>query len=229
MNKNTVKLVTPIIATSLVFASLAPAIVVNADEINNNTEVSAPAIDAHAEEINKDDTVASITNKGDLLSSDLGQVELTPKEVEEFDKYIVVIGNQYVISEEGKEELTVDQQNVVQKYLDASNKSVIEKGLIINPNTKIAGQLLGGKGRNGVEMHWNYAKILLNVENTRMIAIGSISVAAGVISLATDAIVVGLFVPAAASALGYKAGGIKNGTWWDVNLFTSHISEWGWQ
>ncbi|EUJ44865.1 hypothetical protein [Listeria riparia] len=211
MNKKTEKLVIPIVTVSLVVASLAPA------------------IDVHAEEINKDDAVVSATNRGDLLSSDIGQDELTPEEMDEFDKYIVVIDNQYVISEEGKEELTVDQQNVVQKYLVASNKSVKENGLIINPNTKIAGQLLGGKGRNGVEMHWNYAKILLNVENTRMVAIGSISVAAGVISLATDAIVAGLFVPAAASILGYKASGIKNGTWWDVNLFTSHISKWGWQ
>ncbi|MBC6308230.1 hypothetical protein HCJ66_01560 [Listeria sp. FSL L7-1582] len=36
MNKNTVKLVTPIIATSLVFASVAPAIVVNAEENDAN-------------------------------------------------------------------------------------------------------------------------------------------------------------------------------------------------
>ncbi|MBC6310289.1 hypothetical protein HCJ66_12140 [Listeria sp. FSL L7-1582] len=193
MNKNTVKLVTPIIATSLAFASVAPAIVVNADEINNNTEVSAPS-------------VGMLTDADTLAANNYISFDINTKQ------FVVdsAIANIFPAEKVALVEEYVKQTNIQLAGIKQDGSEVASVVDTDGDETVLTPVLLRGAGVNSITFHWNYARIKIKASSVSdAVALGFII---GGIKIEADIIKI------ACGAAGLKVSKyITRGIWFDYN------------
>ncbi len=158
---------------------------------------------------------------------------LTDEEAAQFDRYIVVKNNQYVIQIPKGVKVDPDLLKRATQQVQKTNEQLKTTPVIIDPSTKSAMYTLPvsqepqdpsgsntedidlergrKKGVTKISFHWNYARVWLSRNATRAAAIGGIAVAGYYIS--------GGLVAGAAGALGYYAGLIPGGIRFDYNYY----------
>ncbi|WP_430535381.1 hypothetical protein [Listeria rocourtiae] len=197
MNKNTVKLVTPLIATSLVFASLAPAIVVNADEINNNTKVSALSVGIL--------TDADILAANNYISFDINTKQFVVDST---------IANIFPAEKVALVEEYVKQTNIELAGIKQDGSEVASAIDPTGHETVLTPILLRGAGVNSVTFHWNYARIKIKASSLK----AALAIGFTISSVNVSSKVVASALAAAGVAAGLK--NFKNGIWFDYNYVT---------
>ncbi|MBC1499695.1 hypothetical protein HB943_03695 [Listeria weihenstephanensis] len=194
MNKKTVKFVAPILATSLVFATLGPAVSVYADETNgNNVEENVPTVDVLTDsDVLVADQYISFNAESGKFVIDYSLVNVfSAEKVKLIEEQVSLTNNQI---KESKPDLSV--------VVSAADPSGQESRLN-------ASGLLRSAGVNSITYHWNYARIKVNASNLRY-AIG-----AGLVMGSTY--VPARLVIAACGIAGLATSNIKNGIWFDYN------------
>ncbi|MBC1797328.1 hypothetical protein HCA55_11375 [Listeria booriae] len=214
MNHKTVKLITPVMGLSLLLSTLAPVIPVSANETNES------AVEEAASQYALTDVDIGIANQYITLNATSNNFSVSPSISNVLSSEKVNIINAFVATANTFIKTAKMDISMPIYAIDPSTG----KGVLLNHVAT-----LRSAGKNDITLHWNYARIYLNAENTRLAAMGSVGGIGGLITAATSSVGVGVFVGAVSGILGYKASGIKDGTWWDVNFFTTSITKWGWQ
>lgn len=178
---------------------------------------------ANADEVeSKPDT--TITSNGSLLSEE---------QVQQIDSYVTVENNQFVLNLPNNSNLT-DQEIINAKSLiTEANKAVFESNAKINPLTKSASVYpiqTRAYGKNDIEVYWNFVRVYLDKGQAKALAAAAIS--GGSTALG------GFFGNIGGAAAGAAIGGylasvagnnINNGVWFDYNIYTRKITQFGWQ
>lgn len=154
------------------------------------------------------------------------------KTYNEFDKFIIVQNNKYVLNI--VDETVFDQEDLetVKLMVEKANETIVNENLIINPSNKIATPRIATRayGKNAIEFHWNYARIYLDAGQTK--ALVNATIAGGSTALG------GFFGQVGGAAAGAIIGAylstvigdnIKNGVWVDYNYFAGRVNNFGWQ
>ncbi|MBC1274036.1 hypothetical protein HCA78_15060 [Listeria booriae] len=197
MNKKTVRFVTPILATTLVLASLGPAVSVYADETNqNNAESNVSNVDVL--------TDADILAAGQYISfnTDSGQFVIDDSIMSAFSSEKVKLVEEYV-------NLTNNQINESKTDLSVVVSAVDPSGQESRLNSS---GLLKSAGVNSITYHWNYARIKIKAGSLKTalavgFTIGTVYAPARIIQLACG-------------LAGLSTTSIKNGVWFDYNYLT---------
>lgn len=196
MNKRTVKFVTPILATTLVFASLGPAASVYADETNeNNVEENIPTVDV-------------------LTDADVSVADQYISFNAESDQFVIDYSLVNVFSSE-KVKLIEDQVNLTNNQIKESKPDLSVVVSAVDPSGEEsrlnASGLLRSAGVNSITYHWNYARIKIKAGSLKTalavgFTIGTVYAPARIIQLACG-------------LAGLSTSNIKNGVWFDYNYF----------
>lgn len=154
------------------------------------------------------------------------------KNYNEFDKFIIVQNNKYVLNIVDETVFNQEDLETVKLMVEKANETVVNENLIINPSNKIATPRIATRayGKNAIEFHWNYARIYLDAGQTK--ALVNATIAGGSTALG------GFFGQIGGAAAGAIIGAylstvigdnIKNGVWVDYNYFAGRVNNFGWQ
>lgn len=154
------------------------------------------------------------------------------KNYNEFDKFIIVQNNKYVLNIVDETVFNQEDLETVKLMVEKANETIINEDLIINPSNKIATPRIATRayGKNAIEFHWNYARIYLDAGQTK--ALVNATIAGGSTALG------GFFGQIGGAAAGAIIGAylstvigdnIKNGVWVDYNYFAGRVNNFGWQ
>lgn len=154
------------------------------------------------------------------------------KNYNEFDKFIIVQNNKYVLNIVDETVFNQEDLETVKLMVEKANETIVNEDLIINPSNKIATPRIATRayGKNAIEFHWNYARIYLDAEQTK--ALVNATIAGGSTALG------GFFGQIGGAAAGAIIGAylstvigdnIKNGVWVDYNYFAGRVNNFGWQ
>lgn len=154
------------------------------------------------------------------------------KNYNEFDKFIIVQNNKYVLNIVDETVFNQEDLETVKLMVEKANETVVNEDLIINPSNKIATPRIATRayGKNAIEFHWNYARIYLDAGQTK--ALVNATIAGGSTALG------GFFGQIGGAAAGAIIGAylstvigdnIKNGVWVDYNYFAGRVNNFGWQ
>lgn len=154
------------------------------------------------------------------------------KNYNEFDKFIIVQNNKYVLNIVDETVFNQEDLETVKLMVEKANETVVNENLIINPSNKIATPRIATRayGKNAIEFHWNYARIYLDAGQTK--ALVNATIAGGSTALG------GFFGQIGGAAAGAIIGAylstvigdnIKNGVWVDYNYFAVRVNNFGWQ
>lgn len=153
-------------------------------------------------------------------------------EYNEFDKFIIVQNNKYVLNIVDETVFNQEDLETVKLMVEKANETIVNEDLIINPSNKIATPRIATRayGKNAIEFHWNYARIYLDAGQTK--ALVNATIAGGSTALG------GFFGQIGGAAAGAIIGAylstvigdnIKNGVWVDYNYFAGRVNNFGWQ
>ena len=154
------------------------------------------------------------------------------KNIDEFDKFIIVQNNKYVLNIVDETVFNQEDLETVKLMVEKANETIVNEDLIINPSNKIATPRIATRayGKNAIEFHWNYARIYLDAGQTK--ALVNATIAGGSTALG------GFFGQIGGAAAGAIIGAylstvigdnIKNGVWVDYNYFAGRVNNFGWQ
>lgn len=154
------------------------------------------------------------------------------KNYNEFDKFIIVQNNKYVLNIVDETVFNQEDLETVKLMVEKANETIVNEDLIINPSNKIATPRIATRayGKNAIEFHWNYARIYLDAGQTK--ALVNATIAGGSTALG------GFFGQIGGAAAGTIIGAylstvigdnIKNGVWVDYNYFAGRVNNFGWQ
>ena len=154
------------------------------------------------------------------------------KNYNEFDKFIIVQKNKYVLNIVDETVFNQEDLETVKLMVEKANETIVNEDLIINPSNKIATPRIATRayGKNAIEFHWNYARIYLDAGQTK--ALVNATIAGGSTALG------GFFGQIGGAAAGAIIGAylstvigdnIKNGVWVDYNYFAGRVNNFGWQ
>lgn len=154
------------------------------------------------------------------------------KNYNEFDKFIIVQNNKYVLNIVDETVFNQEDLETVKLMVEKANETIVNEDLIINPSNKIATPRIVTRayGKNAIEFHWNYARIYLDAGQTK--ALVNATIAGGSTALG------GFFGQIGGAAAGAIIGAylstvigdnIKNGVWVDYNYFAGRVNNFGWQ
>lgn len=154
------------------------------------------------------------------------------KNYNEFDKFIIVQNNKYVLNIVDETVFNQEDLETVKLMVEKANETIVNEDLIINPSNKIATPRTATRayGKNAIEFHWNYARIYLDAGQTK--ALVNATIAGGSTALG------GFFGQIGGAAAGAIIGAylstvigdnIKNGVWVDYNYFAGRVNNFGWQ
>lgn len=154
------------------------------------------------------------------------------KNYNEFDKFIIVQNNKYVLNIVDETVFNQEDLETVKLMVEKANEIIVNEDLIINPSNKIATPRIATRayGKNAIEFHWNYARIYLDAGQTK--ALVNATIAGGSTALG------GFFGQIGGAAAGAIIGAylstvigdnIKNGVWVDYNYFAGRVNNFGWQ
>ena len=154
------------------------------------------------------------------------------KNYNEFDKFIIVQNNKYVLNIVDETVFNQEDLETVKLMVEKANETIVNEDLIINPSNKIATPRIATRayGKNAIEFHWNYARIYLDAGQTK--ALVNATIAGGSTALG------GFFGQIGGAAAGAIIGAylstvigdnIKNGVWLDYNYFACRVNNFGWQ
>ena len=154
------------------------------------------------------------------------------KNYNEFDKFIIVQNNKYVLNIVDETVFNQEDLETVKLMVEKANETIVNEDLIINPSNKIATPRIATRayGKNAIEFHWNYARIYLDAGQTK--ALVNATIAGGSTALG------GFFGQVGGAAAGAIIGAylstvigdnIKNGVWVDYNYFAGRVNNFGWQ
>lgn len=154
------------------------------------------------------------------------------KNYNEFDKFIIVQNNKYVLNIIDETVFNQEDLETVKLMVEKANETIVNEDLIINPSNKIATPRIATRayGKNAIEFHWNYARIYLDAGQTK--ALVNATIAGGSTALG------GFFGQIGGAAAGAIIGAylstvigdnIKNGVWVDYNYFAGRVNNFGWQ
>jgi hypothetical protein len=154
------------------------------------------------------------------------------KDYNEFDKFIIVQNNKYVLNIVDETVFNQEDLETVKLMVEKANETIVNEDLIINPSNKIATPRIATRayGKNAIEFHWNYARIYLDAGQTK--ALVNATIAGGSTALG------GFFGQIGGAAAGAIIGAylstvigdnIKNGVWVDYNYFAGRVNNFGWQ
>lgn len=154
------------------------------------------------------------------------------KNYNEFDKFIIVQNNKYVLNIVDETVFNQEDLETVKLMVEKANETIVNEDLIINPSNKIATPRIATRayGKNAIEFHWNYARIYLDAGQTK--ALVNATIAGGSTALG------GFFGQICGAAAGAIIGAylstvigdnIKNGVWVDYNYFAGRVNNFGWQ
>lgn len=154
------------------------------------------------------------------------------KNYNEFDKFIIVQNNKYVLNIVDETAFNQEDLETVKLMVEKANETIVNEDLIINPSNKIATPRIATRayGKNAIEFHWNYARIYLDAGQTK--ALVNATIAGGSTALG------GFFGQIGGAAAGAIIGAylstvigdnIKNGVWVDYNYFAGRVNNFGWQ
>lgn len=154
------------------------------------------------------------------------------KNYNEFDKFIIVQNNKYVLNIVDETVFNQEDLETVKLMVEKANETIVNEDLIINPSNKIATPRITTRayGKNAIEFHWNYARIYLDAGQTK--ALVNATIAGGSTALG------GFFGQIGGAAAGAIIGAylstvigdnIKNGVWVDYNYFAGRVNNFGWQ
>lgn len=154
------------------------------------------------------------------------------KNYNEFDKFIIVQNNKYVLNIVDETVFNQEDLETVKLMIEKANETIVNEDLIINPSNKIATPRIATRayGKNAIEFHWNYARIYLDAGQTK--ALVNATIAGGSTALG------GFFGQIGGAAAGAIIGAylstvigdnIKNGVWVDYNYFAGRVNNFGWQ
>lgn len=154
------------------------------------------------------------------------------KNYNEFDKFIIVQNNKYVLNIVDETVFNQEDLETVKLMVEKANETIVNEDLIINPSNKIATPRIATRayGKNAIEFHWNYARIYLDAGQTK--ALVNATIAGGSTALG------GFFGQIGGAAAGAIIGAylstvigdnIKNGVWVDYNYFAGRVNNFGWQ
>lgn len=154
------------------------------------------------------------------------------KNYNEFDKFIIVKNNKYVLNIVDETVFNQEDLETVKLMVEKANETIVNEDLIINPSNKIATPRIATRayGKNAIEFHWNYARIYLDAGQTK--ALVNATIAGGSTALG------GFFGQIGGAAAGAIIGAylstvigdnIKNGVWVDYNYFAGRVNNFGWQ
>ncbi|EUJ30644.1 hypothetical protein [Listeria cornellensis] len=196
MNKKTVKFVTPILATSIVFASLAPATLVHADETSENTthERIADVIAlTDADTLLAGEYISFNTAINQFVIDNAITNVLSPEKIKLIEEHVNLTNNQI-------NETKTDLTTVVTAIDPSGNESTLN-------NVRVA----RAAGVNSVSYHWNYARIKIKASSLNFavqsgFAIGSVYAPARIVQGAC-----------AVAGVGLGLNSFKNGIWFDYN------------
>ncbi|MBC1474979.1 hypothetical protein HB852_10150 [Listeria grandensis] len=196
MNKKTVKLVTPILATSLVLASFAPTTVAHAEE---NVKTSAE-------------------------ESVLELVVLTDADVLVAEEYITfdVASNQFVLDNAITNVFSPEKVTLIEEHVNLTNNQINETKTdlttvvtAVDPSGNESAlnnvRVARAAGVNSISYHWNYARIKIKASSLNFavqsgLAIGSVYAPAKIVQGAC-----------AIAGVGLGMNSFKNGIWFDYN------------
>lgn len=153
------------------------------------------------------------------------------KNYNEFDKFIIVQNNKYVLNIVDETVFNQEDLETVKLMVEKANETIVNEDLIINPSNKIATPRIATRayGKNAIEFHWNYARIYLDAGQTK--ALVNATIAGGSTALG------GFFGQIGGAAAGAIIGAylstvigdnIKNGVWVDYNYFAGRVNNFGW-
>lgn len=154
------------------------------------------------------------------------------KNYNEFDKFIIVQNNKYVLNIVDETVFNQEDLETVKLMVEKANETIVNEDLIINPSNKIATPRIATRayGKNAIEFHWNYARIYLDAGQTKdlvnaTIAGGSTALGGffGQIGGAAAGAIIGAYL---STVIGDN---IKNGVWVDYNYFAGRVNNFGWQ
>ncbi len=179
----------------------------------------------------------SVQYENKLVANLNNGVDVTKREFSEYDKYVKVIGNKYVLELPSNIKIPNETLKKVQAQIDNSNRLISENNLTINPQTKSAiklGKCTNGDGVNSIEFYWNYVHVCLCRVLIRTILQSTVGAAAAAIGAALSVapevalVVAGAFFAGVSSYIGDT---VNDGVWFDYNYFTGIYIEgkWGWQ
>lgn len=154
------------------------------------------------------------------------------KNYNEFDKFIIVQNNKYVLNIVDETVFNQEDLETVKLMVEKANETIVNEDLIIDPSNKIATPRIATRayGKNAIEFHWNYARIYLDAGQTK--ALVNATIAGGSTALG------GFFGQIGGAAAGAIIGAylstvigdnIKNGVWVDYNYFAGRVNNFGWQ
>ncbi len=113
-----------------------------------------------------------VQNENKLVANLNNGVDVTKREFSEYDKYVKVIDNKYVLELPSNIKISNETLKKVQAQIDCSNKLISENNLYINPQTKSAvrfGKCTDGEGVNSIEFYWNYMRVNISASNWRIL------------------------------------------------------------
>ena len=154
------------------------------------------------------------------------------KNYNEFDKFIIVQNNKYVLNIVDETVFNQEDLETVKLMVEKANETIVNEDLIIDPSNKIATPRIATRayGKNAIEFHWNYARIYLDAGQTKAlvnatIAGGSTALGGffGQIGVAAPGAIIGAYL---STVIGDN---IKNGVWVDYNYFAGRVNNFGWQ
>ena len=239
--KNNTKLIT-VISTAAIALSLSVPAAVSVSAAQNVSSTPASFTKASNDWSNVDDWTPEQIS--DFLS--------TPKktnfdtaipsgdvETNQLTKYVTVKNNQFILTLPSKVNVSPEIIAKAKDELNASNKVIAESGLTINPTTLVAEKIVSvnpgdiqvrSYGKTGIlKVGWNYARVGLDAGLVKDILIGGVSGAAGYLGFIVSGPGAAAIVAAVAGIAGNHVGNIKNGVWFDYNIFTRGITHIGWQ
>lgn len=159
-------------------------------------------------------------------------------DLSQYDRYIEIVNNQYVLSAQGKANINLAEVNQVQQQLSYTNKIIADKGLTIDKENRTATYLdfssaatssnnlvsiAARKYKQGVtkiKFRWNYARVYLSKTAVKNIGSG--------MSLG------GIWIPhpivkTACATLGVVVSRCPGGIWFEYNYFATFLGKCGWQ
>lgn len=99
------------------------------------------------------------------------------KNYNEFDKFIIVQNNKYVLNIVDETVFNQEDLETVKLMVEKANETIVNEDLIINPSNKIATPRIATRayGKNAIEFHWNYARIYLDAGQTKALVNATIA------------------------------------------------------
>lgn len=200
-------------ALTLGVATLSPLTVVNA-AVNSNIDSSseAPSTFSNPQFPN---ALANQSQQSDVLNQ---------TDVEKIDPYVKVLDKKFVLEVPQNIDVSEAALEQAQELIDSTNQIIQENDLFVDPETKTAvstGMLTRSAGHNGIEFHWNYARVYISK--------GTLQTLGGGLTLG------GIWIPhpvisKVAASLGFVVSLAPNGIWFDYNYAIGTLTgNYGWQ